>query len=173
MSLCVFFCIEEQKFRRRGKPKEADMKIELTQKQYEALLKIVYLGSWMASSTKEEPEMDYEDIEQYILSFAKDFKMENFVGYDKKLKTYYPTEDFENRTDVVEKIEEYNEYTVWEALVLSLSRRDLIKKYGAQKAEQMSDEELLEKEYPLIQKYEEEFREHGFDNLIVKPKKQS
>ena len=47
------------------------MKIELTQKQYEALLKIVYLGSWMASSTKDEPEMEYENIEQRILSFAK------------------------------------------------------------------------------------------------------
>lgn len=149
------------------------MKIEFTEKQYKALLKIVYLGSWMASSTKEEPEMEYENIEQYVLSFAKDFKMENFVGYDKKLKSYYPTEEFEDNSDVVEQIEAYNEYTVWEALVLALSRRDLIKKYGAKKAEQMSDEELLEKEYPLIQKYEEEFREHGFDNLVVKTKKQS
>jgi len=147
------------------------MKIELTQKQYEALLKIVYLGSWMASSTKDEPEMEYEKIEQYVLSFAKDFKMENFVGFDKKMKSYFPTEEFENSTDVVEQIDAYNEYTVWEALVLSLSRRDIIKKYGAEKVDKISDEELLEKEYPFIQKYEEEFREHGFDNLYVKPKK--
>ncbi len=71
------------------------MKIELTQKQYEALLKIVYLGSWMASSTKDEPEMEYEKIEQYILSFAKDFKMENFVGFDKKMKwTKYQMRSF-------------------------------------------------------------------------------
>jgi len=147
------------------------MKIELTQEQYEALLKIVYLGSWMASSTKEEPEMEYENIEQYILSFAKDFKLEKFVGFDKKQKSYYPTEEFEDATDVIEQIEAYNEYTVWEALVLALSRRDLVKKYGAKKTEEMSDEELLEKEYPLIQKYEEEFREHGFDNLHVRQKK--
>jgi hypothetical protein len=147
------------------------MKIEFTPKQYEALLKIVYLGSWMASSTKEEPEMEYENIEQYILSFAKDFSMDKFVGYDKKQKSYFPTEEFENTTDVVEQIDAYNEYTVWEALVLSLSRRDVVKKYGAKKAEQMSDEELLEKEYPLIEKYEEEFREHGFDNLYVRSKK--
>jgi hypothetical protein len=147
------------------------MKIELTQKQYEALLKIVYLGSWMASSTKDEPEMEYENIEQYILSFAKDFKMENFVGFDKKMKSYFPTEEFEDATDVDEQIDAYNEYTVWEALVLSLSRRDLVKKYGAEKVDKISDEELLEKEYSFIQKYEEEFREHGFDNLYVKPKK--
>lgn len=147
------------------------MKIEITPQQYEALLKIVYLGNWMASSTKDEPVKEYEDIEQYILSFAKDFNLEKFVGYDKKLKSYFPTEEFENDTDVVAQIEAYNEYTVWEALVLSLSRRDLIKKFGAEKVEKMSDEDILEKEYPFIQKYEEEFRENGFDHLYVKPKK--
>lgn len=151
--------------------KEAAMKIELTKKQYEGLLKIVYLGSWMASSTKDEPEKEYEEIEQYVLSLAKDFKMDKFVGYDKKLKAYYPTEEFENSTDVVKQIEDYNEYTVWESLVLGLSRRDMVKKYGEEKVDQMAEEELLEKEYPLIQKYEEEFREHGFDNLYVRSKK--
>jgi hypothetical protein len=147
------------------------MKIEFTQKQYEALLKIVYLGSWMASSTKEEPAKEYENIEQYILSFAKDFKMDKFVGFDKKLKSYYPSEEFENATDVIEQIDDYDEYKVWETLVLSFSHRDIVKKYGEKKVEQMSEEELLEKEYPLIQKYEEEFREHGFDNLYVRSKK--
>lgn len=147
------------------------MKIEFTQKQYEALLKIVYLGSWMASSTKEEPAKEYDKIEQYVLSFAKDFKMERFVGFDKKLKSYYPSEEFEDATDVIEQIDAYDEYKVWETLVLSLSHRDIVKKYGEKKVEQMSEEEVLEKEYPLIQKYEEEFREHGFDNLFVRSKK--
>jgi hypothetical protein len=40
----------------KGKTLRNNMKIEFTQKQYEALLKIVYLGSWMASSTKDKPE---------------------------------------------------------------------------------------------------------------------
>jgi hypothetical protein len=147
------------------------MKIDLTQKQYEALLKVVYLGSWMANSTKDEPDEEYEGIEQFILSLAKDFGLEQYVAFDKKMKSYFPTEKFEEGTDVVELVDMYNEYTVWEALVLSLSRRDLIKKHGAKKIEEMSEEELLEKEYPLIQKYEEEFRDHGFENLYVKTKK--
>ena len=149
------------------------MKIEFTQEQYEALLKIVYLGNWMASSTKETPEREYENIEQYILSFAKDFNLEKFVGFDQKQKSYYPSEEFENSTDVVQLIDAYDEYQVWEDLVLSLSHRDIVKKYGEKKVEEMSDEELLEKEYPLIQKYEDEFREHGFDNLYVRSKKSS
>jgi len=155
----------------KGKTLGGNMKIEFTQKQYEALLKIVYLGSWMASSTKEKPEREYENIEQYILSFAKDFNMEKFVGFDKKQKSYYPSEEFENSTDVVQQIDDYDEYQVWETLVLSLSHRDIVKKYGEKKVEQMSEDELLEKEFPLIQKYEEEFREHGFDNLYVRSKK--
>ncbi len=87
----------------------------------------------MASSTKEKPEKDYEKIEQYVLSFAKDFNMEKFVGFDKKLKSYYPSEDFENSTDVVQQIDAYDEYQVWEALVLSLSHRDIVKKFEKRK----------------------------------------
>jgi hypothetical protein len=153
------------------RPEEGHMKIELTEKQYEALLKIVYLGSWIANSVKENPEQEYEEIEQYLFSLAKGLGMEKFVAYDEKMKMYYPTDEFESVTDVVELIEAYNEYTVWEALVLSLSRRDLIRKHGAAKIEKMGEEELIEKEHPFIQKYEAEFRDYGFDNLYVKPRK--
>ncbi|OPX96351.1 MAG: hypothetical protein A4E62_01154 [Syntrophorhabdus sp. PtaU1.Bin002] len=147
------------------------MKIDLTQEQYEALLKMVYLGGWVASSPQEEPDEEYDAIEQHILSYAKDFGMDKYVTFDAKMKTYIPTEEFEKRTDIVDVLDAYNEYTVWEALILSLARRDLIKKHGPGIVEKMSDEELLEKEYPFIQKYEEEFSEHGFDNLYVKTRK--
>jgi len=147
------------------------MKIDLTQEQYEALLKMVYLGSWVANSPQEEPDEEYDAIEQHILSYAKEFGMDKYVAFDTKIKTYVPTEEFENHTGIGNVLDAYNEYTVWEALVLSLARRDLIKKHGAGIVEKMPDEELLEKEYLFIQKYEEEFSEHGFDNLYVKARK--
>lgn len=147
------------------------MKVELSQEQYMTLLKMVYLGSWMANSPKEEPDEEYDGIEQYIYSLAKDFGLEDHIAFDEKMKSYLPTEKFEKSSGVVELIDAYNEYTVWEALVLFLSRRDLIKEYGPEKVEAMTDEELLEKQYPLIQKYEEEFRDRGFEGLFVEPRK--
>jgi hypothetical protein len=146
------------------------MKIDLTKKQYETLMKMVYLGNWLVNSAKSEPEKEFEDLEQMILSRAKDFGLETHAGFDEEAKAYYPTEAFEEETGVVDIIGEYNMYTVWEELVLALSKRDLAAEYGKEKVDEMADEELMEKEYPFILKYEEEFRENGFENLVISKK---
>jgi len=147
------------------------MKVELSQEQYIMLLKMVYLGSWMANSPKDESDDEYDGIEQYIYSLAKDFDLGHHITFDDKMNSYLPTEDFETTSGVVDVIDAYNEYTVWEALVLSLSRRDLIREYGPEKVEAMTDEELLEKQYPFIQRYEDEFRDRGFESLVIDPRK--
>ena len=54
--------------------KEEKIGIELTKKQFLALLKAVYLGNWMANANRdgspEDPHVeDYEKIEDLIFSF--------------------------------------------------------------------------------------------------------
>jgi hypothetical protein len=147
------------------------MHIDLTKKQFENLLQLVYLGDWIAQAPREEPENGLAAMEQYLLSLAKEFGLKSYAGFDKEAGIYYPTEEFEKRTGVVQMLDQYNEYTVWETLMLGLARRDLVHELGEDKVEAMSEEELNEKEYPLIQKYEEEFSKHGLDNLMVKQKR--
>ena len=146
------------------------MKIDLTKSQYETLLKVVYLGNWVAASVTEEAAKEFEDFEQYVLSLARDFELQEYVGFDEEENAWYPTEEFEEKTGVVDTIGDYNMHTVWEEMVLSLARRDLVAEYGEEKVQAMSEEEMMEKEYPLVVKYEEEFRENGFENLTI-PKK--
>jgi hypothetical protein len=144
------------------------MKVSLTKKQYKALLKLVMLGDWMTNTVPSDSNGEDEEIVQYLLSLAKDFGYENYVELDEELKKYFQTEDFENDTEILEIIGDYHEYALWEGLVLEFSQRDLIAKYGEKAVETMSDEERVEKELPLIKKYEEEFREYGLDNLAIK-----
>jgi hypothetical protein len=146
------------------------MKLDMTKSQYETLLKIVYLGNWVAASATEEAAKEFDDFEQYVLSLAKDFDLAEYSGFDEDEKSYYPTEEFEEKTGVVDMIGDYNMHTVWEEMVLSLARRDLVAEYGEEKVQAMTDDELMEKEYPFVLKYEEEFRENGFQNLTI-PKK--
>jgi hypothetical protein len=143
------------------------MKIELTKDQYEALLKMVYLGNWMASSALDEPDKDMEGFEQYVLSLAKKFGYETYAGFDEEAKAFFPSEEFEDKSGVVDIIGDYNMRTVWEEMVLSLARRDLVAGHGEEAVSGMSEEEMMEKELPLILKYEEEFRERGFENLFL------
>jgi hypothetical protein len=147
------------------------MEVKMTKKQYETLLKLVYLGHWMTTLGPEEVGDEFDKVQQYILSLAEEFGFKKHVGYDAEKKEYYPTEFFEEKSGVVTLVEEYNMYVVWEELMLSLSRRDLVEQYGAEAVAAMSEDDMIEKEYPILTKYEEEFRESGLQNLRIATKK--
>ena len=66
------------------------MEIKLTKEQYENLLKLVFMGSWMANAFRvKDTVKKFEELEDYIYSFAKDFGLENYVEYDEKFKKYW------------------------------------------------------------------------------------
>lgn len=143
------------------------MKIFFTKKQYEALMKMAYLGSWLANACKTgaDRDMEIENIEEYIFSFARDFGMEAHVDPDEKGKVY-PTREFEEMMS--EYIDDYNEENFWDELVHSLSGRDFLEQYGKETIEKMEMSERFSKEQPFIDKYEDEFYDNGVKNLRLK-----
>lgn len=48
------------------------MQINLTDKQFEQLLKLVYLGEYMLNSSREKPLSEYEMILSHICGYAKE-----------------------------------------------------------------------------------------------------
>jgi len=153
------------------------MKIRLTKKQYKNLLKLVYLGNWMVNSIRSGNEGDkrikkYDEIEQYIFSFAKKAGLEKYIEFDKEFNQFFPTLEFEENTDVSKYIQDYEEEVFWEELVLRLARRDFIRKYGRTAILKMNLEERIAKEYPFEKKYRKEIEKNGLKNLeISKPPK--
>src|SRR4030067_758701 len=140
------------------------MEIKFTKEQYETLIKLVYLGYWMIKSTHGDEEAEkFEEIEQYIFSLAKDFKLENYIRHNKEFDKYFPTIEFEEESKVEKYISEYNDGILWDELINRLAMRDLIKKYGEDEVE-----ERVEKQQPFIEKYENEFSKNGIENLVLK-----
>ncbi len=145
------------------------MKIEFTKAQFESLLKLSYMGSEMVNSILDDSEEnEFDDIEQYLMSFAKDFGLEACVEYDENEKVYYPSQKLEEDKAVVEYTHRYDDYTFWDKLIYNLARRDMVKEYGEDKVEKMSKEELFVKEQSFAEKYEKEFTDHGLKNLVIK-----
>jgi len=145
------------------------MEIKFTKEQYENLIKLVYLGYWMIKSTHGDEEAEkFEEIEQYIYSLAKDFKLENYIRHNKEFDKYFPTIEFEEESKVEKYISEYNDGILWDELINRLAMRDLIKKYGEDAVEEMEFEERVEKQQPFIEKYENEFSKNGIENLVLK-----
>lgn len=147
------------------------MKINLTKKQYESLVKIVYLGNWMANSihngTKEDPGLkEYNKIEQYIFSFAKDFGFKGIEKYNNKPE-YGPTRKFEESKELEEIREKYDEENFWEELLYRLADRDFEKKYSREEIKKMEMLELFEKQEEFRGKWGREFEKYGIDRLNI------
>ena len=140
------------------------MKINFTKKQYKHLLDVLYLGEWMANASKVEEERvtAYDELLQYVCSFAKDFGYEDIVAYDKTLDGYYPTRQLEEELEPL--IKENNEDVFWLELSGRLAKRDAVKQGG----KLMDPDTWLKKVFQEEEKYEEEFEQNGIENLVIK-----
>jgi len=143
------------------------LKIEFNKNQYEGLIKLVYLGNWMVNAYRiDDCLKEFEEIEEYVLSFSDEMDFDNYVVYDKKFKKHFPTRKFEEEVDVY--VDEYNDEMFWDELIDRLAKRDFINKYGEEAIHKMDLEERFGKLQPFINKYEREFEKYGIENLVIK-----
>ncbi len=148
------------------------MKIDFTQEQYETLIKAVYLGNWIVNATDEDsPDNKFDAIERYLLSQAKDFRLEKYVDYGDKEGIARPSQDLDCDPEIEESIIRYDDCTFWDKLIYNLAHRDMARKYGEKAIARMSPEELFQKERPFLEKYEDEFETNGLNNLVIKTAK--
>jgi len=143
------------------------MKIFFTKKQYETLVKLAYLGDWLANAHKagDGVNAEFEKLEDYIYSFAGDFGIDELFKQGEDGITD-PTREFEEMLDPY--IDEYNDDNFWETLVNRLARRDFIEHYGQDTVSSMDLAELFEKEEPFLKKYDDEFYANGLKNLYIR-----
>ncbi len=148
------------------------MKVEFTKEQYASLMKLVYLGNYMANGNRMDDEVidDFNDLEDYIFGKAKEAGLERYVdegtNEDEGDPIAYPSELLDE--EVSEYIEEFESQIFWDELIDLLTKRDMIKKYGEDKLEAMEIEDLISKESEIYDKYAEEFNDKGIENLYLK-----
>jgi hypothetical protein len=82
--------------------KQEKIKIELTDKEYKTLLKILYCGEWVLNSYKTNQDKIYretESLEQYIFSFADKAGLGKWIELDADTGMYFPTPGMEEELD--------------------------------------------------------------------------
>ncbi len=158
-------------------PKNEKIKIEFTKEQYFILLKMAYMGNWLANAQRtgdpEEPYFEeYHTLEDYIFSFAKDFGFGKFVDDSEEIngRKFFPARDLEEDADIETIIEEYDEETFWDELFYRMSDRDFFREYSEKERREMTLHERFKKEEPIREKWDNEINEHGIGRLEVKEK---
>lgn len=143
--------------------------MELTEQEYRTLVESLELANWMLHAHAEEERKDtvkFRELEQKILSLAKNFGMSKEILYDEKLEEYFASKEIED--SCLAYVDEYNNDTFWDELIERMVARDLMRQEGENALDEMSFEEKLEKEEPFRIQYEEEFGQYGVDRLVVK-----
>src|SRR5690554_4858410 len=148
------------------------VEMKFTEAQYRRLLDIVYAGIMVINGDRFPLEQlqEYEEVEQYIYSKAKEFGLEDLVRYDEENNRFYTTKDFD-RSEIGELINQYHDTIFWSALALNLAKRDalvLLEKKEIKKEDVLSY--ILEREAA----YSRELLENGLENLCLNnPKKKA
>ncbi len=151
--------------------------ISLTNEQYLALLKLTWLGNWVANGQRDgsvaDPHLDeYDDIQSYILSYAKDFGFGHYVS-DSVLGDgrHYETLQFDEDFNLYELTREYDAQSFVDEFVNQLAERDFYRAYPHSASQAMRIEGYAAKLDKFIEKWAEEINTHGLENITAEKAK--
>jgi len=147
------------------------MEIILTNEQFRTLVRLLYLGEWVANSFRLQDESlkEYADLEQCILDIAEKKGFAELVGYEKGLKAVFPTRELEEEMDRL--IDEYDIFTFWDKLADWMAARDFRRDFGPEAKASMDDWKRVSEISRRSEAYEKEFEKHGLDRLEIVRKK--
>jgi hypothetical protein len=145
---------------------EVVMEIELSQQQFETLLKCVHLGDWMVNAIPEPGSYisEFEELEQFLSSLAHRAGFHDVVEFDPTLSQFFLKEECHEKLQPF--IDEYDDGTFWNGLVDRLADRDFSETHG-DSARAMGQDERFARLSPFVEKYEAVVEDHGVGRLRI------
>lgn len=146
------------------------MKINITKKEYQIILDMLYLSDWVLhahAEAKVEETKPYKEFEQKILDLVNEFGMEGCVDKNQQSGERFLNKEFTAQRKIVKYVEDFENATFWEELIERLARRDFIRKYSKDAILKMSISERFEKEMVFHEAYHQEFGKNGLENLEI------
>jgi hypothetical protein len=148
-------------------PSEAAMNISLTKEQLASLVKLVYLGNRMANDWRTEDVIEeYDEVESLVLEAAQKHGLGDYVEFDEETGKAVPSAGLEEK--MAETVDFYNDNSFWDQLIYRMADRDYVRKFGEGALDELTTERGMERERPLVEKYEKEFNENGLDRIEIR-----
>jgi hypothetical protein len=142
------------------------MDISLTKRQFEILMKLVYLGAWVVNGYRSEnPDEEINALESAVYAKAREFGLGPLVDFDEDLGQYFPTAAAEEEWDPA--LDDFRNDVFWDELEYRMADRDLAARYGEDYVSNLKPRELDRLERDLVDSYYEEFIKNGLKNLLV------
>jgi hypothetical protein len=153
------------------------MKINITNKEYKALLTMVAIGAWVIEAHQVEERQEtrpIRELEQKIMALAGEFGCGHLVHYDKEGEDYEPSDEFRVKGDFHRHLVAYEENIFWDELIDRLAHRDAFSAMTDQEYEDLDVNARFGARQPHRERWVKEFEIHGLDRLEIaaKPRRQ-
>jgi len=143
------------------------MEIKLTKEELETLIKLVYLGNWMANSWRtDDRTAAYDELQASLLATARTAGLGEFVDEDEETGKPLPSASLDEALQ--ETLDFYDDNTFWDQLIYRMADRDFLRRYGEEASPELDTEAGMKKEAPFIERYEKEFYANGLDRLEIR-----
>ena len=147
------------------------MNVDISKEEYGKLLDLLHMASWVlhAHENEKSPLTEpYDAVVQKFYALAKDMGQDRMIAYHSDAKKFMPTVEFENSAQSWEFIDEFMDDTFWDELMHRLAERDIERQVGGpDQSDNLTMTERFTLEAPVLQKYIQEFDEHGIDRLEI------
>ncbi len=142
------------------------MKLTLTGKQLEDLVKLVALGNWVINSWRGEERLEeFDEVESLVLAAGEAEGHGAFVERGEEGRGPCPSVALEEATQPY--LDFYDDNVFWDQLIYRLADRDYVRRYGEDAEADLDTEPGRRKEAPLVERYEKEFDAFGLDRLEI------
>lgn len=150
-----------------------DITLTLSQDDFGRLLKLAYLGEFMANMDLTDSSLDDERralarVRSDLFALADENGKAHYAYHDATRDEWFASRGLEEDADIRRLVQEYDEHVFWEELSSRLSSRDLVEEYGKETIDTMEDEHYARAQDALFDYYDREFDVHGTDRLYVK-----
>jgi hypothetical protein len=149
------------------------MKINFTKKEYRVLVEMLLIADWIIHSHEAgsvEKTKSYADLRKKVLSHYKEMGLEDDFNYDPEGDDYYETKDYEERSTHMAFIDEHDEQSFWSLLASKMAQRTLAAEHALNPEDSDDREQRTLRIFELAEHFEEEFSEHGLDNVRIELK---
>jgi hypothetical protein len=143
------------------------MEIKLTKDELETLVKLVYLGNWMANSWRTDDRIAaFDELQASLLETARTAGFRELVDQDEETGKPVPSAALD--AALQDALDFYDDNTFWDQLIYRMADRDFLHRYGEEAADELDTEEGMKKEAPFLERYEKEFYANGLDRLEIR-----
>lgn len=145
--------------------------VELTKKQYEILMNALQIAGSvygvmgdMVDTKYKKQSNKLDELESHLLENAEELGLGAIIDIFQGKKVV----EQKYLEKAIDDLFEYDEYVFWDTLPRELAERDLARSLGEEAVKAMDTLTYIHAEYPIEDKYRNEFEKHGLERVEIR-----